>query len=52
MDRLRIVQKKSYLEYGRKAVVIKRTRTLPQNSSIMIVINVCNKVTLLVIDIM
>ena len=46
MDSLRIVQKNCYLEQGRKAVVMKRTRTLPQN------INVCNRVAVLVIDIL
>ena len=40
MDSLRIVQKKCYLEWRRKAVAMKRTRILPQNK--MIVINVCN----------
>ena len=52
MDSLRIVQKNYYLEQGRKAVMMKRTRTLPQNSLKMIVINVCNKVAVLVLDIM
>ena len=53
MDSLRILHKKCYLEWRRKAVVMKRSRTLPQNTQI-IVINVCNgnKVAVLIIDIM
>jgi len=33
MDSLGIVKKRCYLEWRRKAVVRKRTKTLPQNGS-------------------